>query len=58
MGRRDYRPQIEADSYRNQVMAACGNGSLRLFDLTLEVALGLFLDVIGSVGPLCVRLKL
>jgi hypothetical protein len=23
--------------FRNQVIAACGNGSLRLFDLTLEV---------------------
>jgi hypothetical protein len=26
----------EADG-RNQVIAGCGNGSLRLFDLTLEV---------------------
>jgi hypothetical protein len=24
---------------RNQVIAGCGNGSLRLFDLTLEVGL-------------------
>ena len=24
---------------RNQVIAACGNGSLRLFDITLEVSL-------------------
>jgi len=33
---------LEADD-RNQVIAGCGNGSLRLFDITLEVCLHLFL---------------
>ena len=30
--------RVGADG-RNQVIAACGNGSLRLFDITLEVSL-------------------
>ena len=30
---------------RNQVIAGCGNGSLRLFDITLEVSLHIFLDL-------------
>jgi len=36
---------------RNQVIAGCGNGSLRLFDLTLEVCLHPFLTCIqGNEG--------
>ena len=35
----EYRSEsLEIDG-RNQVIAACGNGSLRLFDITLEVSL-------------------
>jgi len=31
------KSEVERADGRNQVIAGCGNGSLRLFDITLEV---------------------